>query len=318
MRIITLFFACLHTLSLLTTTTLAAPAPQLFAITPHAQDLAKLSTSWMDERYDPVYKLLRTASKNFLNTVGTHTTRETLWYSIGLFLRNNGSDHDCAIRAVRMSSTTSLTRPTTRSTARSVAYQRYDPIGGTTLAIILPDFESMLPPDLVARIEHALRLAAEGDESQKLRRPYDRSHGIDMTRYQSLIVQWIWLAVGHDQAPVPDLTRPFNHPDDWCFVPMVALLSPYARIPPTVLPRLQSFTSGCTISRVVASTAQRATNHWQDDPWNRIVTSWLSENVMIEAQICNETGSQLPVPPSHPPLAPPHRRDWMVQDVFYG
>jgi hypothetical protein len=108
--------------------------------------------------------------------------------------------------------------------------------------------------------------------------PYDRSYGMDMRRYVALLGEWIWLVTGREDAPFPDLNRPFTpfragsfaHAADFCFGPLIAMLGP--RVPPDVIPHLLAFRGERTVERVIA-----------DSP-RRVATAWQGERAMIGAE----------------------------------
>ncbi|RUS28930.1 hypothetical protein BC938DRAFT_481265 [Jimgerdemannia flammicorona] len=410
MFIVALFILCFYT-------AVHAAALQLRDLSQHAQDLATLSITYMDQQWDEDLGFINSQYLEFRLNVGDHLTRETLWYSLGLLLRNNGTDHDRAVAAIHRVLDNQYDSPNTsfHGTFRRAPeepteppapvreYLDFDPnwreFCGTTLALLLMEYEAVLPADLVVRIIQALRLAAEGTRKRKtapprytnialmrsfvlsfvgdrlgvpdfvehaeecaqqlyelwardddktlweynsptyygpdifalvlwtsytneksglvklgdeildglwsdigefyhpgLRNfvgPYDRSYGVDMLTYQAIVGQWIWLAVGREFAPIPDLSKPFDHSDDWCFAVVVALLSPRTRIPAAVIPRLTNFTGDRTVRRVIAHTSQKTTTRLpytpDDDPQrDRVVTAWLGSNVMIGAQASND------------------------------
>lgn len=114
-----------------------------------------------------------------------------------------------------------------------------------------------------------------------------------MQNYQAIVGQWIWLAVGRELAPIPDLEKPFDHPDDWCFAVVVALLSSHANIPSAVIPNLIEFKGEHTIRRVIAQTSQTTTTRLSDTPednpqHDRVVTAWLGSDIMVGAQVIDE------------------------------
>lgn len=97
--------------------------------------------------------------------------------------------------------------------------------------------------------------------------PYDRSYGMDMTRYVAVVGLWLALAVPPDQAPLPDVGQVFGHSADFYFMPPTALLG--AQLPDDVLPHLTAFQGERQLEREV-------------EP-GREATAWLNENVMIGA-----------------------------------
>lgn len=97
--------------------------------------------------------------------------------------------------------------------------------------------------------------------------PYDRSYGMDMQHYASLIGLWIWQALGRDQAPFPDTDHPFEHALDFAFVPLYVAVG--VDVPASVLPTLRSFQGPRQIERLIDS-----------DP-RRVVTAWIGKNLLI-------------------------------------
>jgi hypothetical protein len=59
--------------------------------------------------------------------------------------------------------------------------------------------------------------------------PYDRSYGMDMTRYVAALGMFFRLELPAEHAPFPDTTREFNHAHDFAVAPVVAMLG--AEIP---------------------------------------------------------------------------------------
>lgn len=98
--------------------------------------------------------------------------------------------------------------------------------------------------------------------------PYDRSYGMDMTQYLALIGLWIGAVLPANQAPLPDISQPFDHAADFYFMPLVALVD---SLPPDdVLPQLAVFEEERFIERTI-------------EP-NRTVTAWLSDQLMLGAE----------------------------------
>jgi hypothetical protein len=93
--------------------------------------------------------------------------------------------------------------------------------------------------------------------------PYDRSYGMDMQHYATTISMWIWMALGQDAAPFPDVTRPFEHSHDFCFAPCYVAVD--VSIPPDVLPHLQTFQGERQVQRVIANEPRRVATAWIGD-----------------------------------------------------
>jgi hypothetical protein len=130
-----------------------------------------------------------------------------------------------------------------------------------TLTELGAELEKSLWRD-IARFYHAGLLNVCG--------PYDRSYGMDMTRYTTPLGLWIWAEVGRARAPFPDASKPFDHPHDMGFGPLVAALGP--RIPEDVVADLESFSGERYVEQTITG-----------DPL-RVATAWLGDDVMIGAQ----------------------------------
>ncbi len=107
--------------------------------------------------------------------------------------------------------------------------------------------------------------------------PYDRSYGMDMRRYASLIGIWIRLATDQANAPFPDTNGAFEHAHDIGFVPLLAFLG--ARVPSEALAFLRAFHRERQIERVIADTPRR------------VVTAWLGRDRMLGGEF---TSRKLP------------------------
>jgi hypothetical protein len=130
-----------------------------------------------------------------------------------------------------------------------------------TLVELGAELEALLWRD-IARFYHAGMLNMCG--------PYDRSYGMDMTKYATPLGLWIWAEMGRDKAPFPDPSTPFDHPNDMGFGPLIAALGP--QIPDDVKPDLGSFSGERYVEQTIT-----------DEPL-RTATAWLSDDVMIGAQ----------------------------------
>lgn len=120
-----------------------------------------------------------------------------------------------------------------------------------TLAKLGREMEMALWED-IARFYHAGLRNACG--------PFDRSYGMDMTRYAALLGEWIWLAAGRMAAPFPDPLRPFDHSADFCLGPAAALVG--ASVPESVRNSLRAFTGERIVERVITSVPHRAASAW--------------------------------------------------------
>lgn len=150
---------------------------------PPARDLAERSVAWMDGCWDQAAGLFRvpegTIYEGSPEGVDVHLVRETSWYALGLLLRDAPGDRTRAIRAIETLLTFQFDTPgqpyhgTWRRSpleppppANPVVWRDYDPnwreFVGTTLAVILIEYQDRLPRELVGRIDAALRLAIDG------------------------------------------------------------------------------------------------------------------------------------------------------------
>ena len=108
--------------------------------------------------------------------------------------------------------------------------------------------------------------------------PYDRSYGMDMRRYASVIGIWMRLATDKIHALFPDTDRPFEHEHDIAFVPLIAFLG--ARVPPDARERLLAFQGERQIEHVIS-----------DSP-RRVATAWLGKDRMLGGEFTSRTAPQ--------------------------
>jgi hypothetical protein len=156
---------------------------QLDQLDAPARDLAERSIAWMDRCWDEAAGLFRVPDDSIYERGQTetpgHLVRETAWYALGLLLRDAPGDRVRAGRAVDTLLTYQFDAPDQpyhgtwyRSPheppppENPVVWRDYDPnwreFIGTTLALMLLEYEARLPADLVRRIDVALRRAIVG------------------------------------------------------------------------------------------------------------------------------------------------------------
>ena len=114
--------------------------------------------------------------------------------------------------------------------------------------------------------------------------PYDRSYGMDMRRYAAVVAEWIWLVTGKERAPFPDIGSRFAHAHDFCFAPLPAVVG--TQVPVLARYQLQSFQGERQVERTIA------------DAPRRVVTAWLSDDIMLGAEL--SSGSKRGGPQFHP------------------
>ncbi len=156
-----------------------------------AQQLLDASLAWADEYWDEAFGLLW-ASDDGPAPSGTplfHTVRSSLWYATGLLMRRQ---HDDLARALRIldkvldyqfdapgmpfHGTFYRAPEEPHPPALPQIWQDYDPNWRefimSTYAVLLIEFEALLPAALQARIDTALRRAIEGSIARDLRPGY--------------------------------------------------------------------------------------------------------------------------------------------------
>lgn len=97
--------------------------------------------------------------------------------------------------------------------------------------------------------------------------PFDRSYGMDLQCYASTIGLWIWMALGKEYAPFPEIEPVFRHDQDLCLAPHCVAVG--VRAPEDVLPALRTFQGERQVERVITN-----------DP-RRVVTAWIGEKLLI-------------------------------------
>jgi hypothetical protein len=93
--------------------------------------------------------------------------------------------------------------------------------------------------------------------------PYDRSYGMDMTRYAALLGEWIWLVNGPRAAPFPALDLPFAHTPDWYYAPLPALLGAVVSDPARA--RLQTLVHPRQVEQVITRQPRRVATAWLEE-----------------------------------------------------
>jgi hypothetical protein len=159
------------------------PRTHLVDLDPLARDLAERSLDWLDRYWDTAVGLFRMPADALYEAgqadAAVHLVRETAWYALGLLLRNADGDNERAVRAVDALLAYQFDAPKHpyhgtwyRSPheppppANPVIWDDYDPnwreFIGTTLALMLIEYEPLLPDDLVRRVDIALHRAIAG------------------------------------------------------------------------------------------------------------------------------------------------------------
>jgi hypothetical protein len=71
---------------------------------------------------------------------------------------------------------------------------------------------------------------------------------------------WIWMAVGREAAPFPDVTQPFEHAHDFCYAPCYVAVD--ISVPEEVRQHLQTFQGERQVERVIANEPRRVATAW--------------------------------------------------------
>jgi hypothetical protein len=90
--------------------------------------------------------------------------------------------------------------------------------------------------------------------------PYDRSYGMDMRQYAAGLGMWIWLAAGHELAPFPDTSRPFEHA--WDFGAAATYALPGAQVPGDALPHFLAFQGERRVEQLITAAPRRVASAW--------------------------------------------------------
>lgn len=99
--------------------------------------------------------------------------------------------------------------------------------------------------------------------------PFDRSYGMDMNDYISVLGLWIASLVPREHAPLPDVDQDFKHAGDYFFPPLIALVEP--QIPAALRPHFTAFQGERLIERQIES--------------GRVATAWLAEDMMLGGEV---------------------------------
>ena len=148
----------------------------------------------------------------------------------------------------------------------ALALWRSYPALSPLLARLGEEMEALLWRD-VAQFYHA--------DLRNLAGPYDRSYGMDMRRYASVIGIWLRLATDKTHAPFPDTDRPFEHEHDLGFVPLIAFLG--AQVPSEAREHFLAFQGERQIEHVIS-----------DSP-RRVATAWLGKDRMLGGEFTSQT-----------------------------
>lgn len=93
--------------------------------------------------------------------------------------------------------------------------------------------------------------------------PYDRSYGMNLTRYAGLVGEWIWLATGQELAPFPPLELPFDHTADFIFSPLTAFVG--TAMPEAARAHFVTFQGARQVEQIISDAPRRAASAWLEE-----------------------------------------------------
>jgi hypothetical protein len=104
--------------------------------------------------------------------------------------------------------------------------------------------------------------------------PYDRSYGMDMQSYVSVVGLWLGTVLNAKQSPLPDLAQPpVDHVADLFFVPNLVVLG--TKIPFDALESFRSFSGEHAVHRQITE--------------DRIATAWIGQTAIYGGEITGHT-----------------------------
>ena len=103
--------------------------------------------------------------------------------------------------------------------------------------------------------------------------PYDRSYGMDMESYVSVVGVWMRTVLDAQNAPLPKITASTDHVADVLFAPHFAILG--TRIPPEALEQMKKFQGDHLLHKQITE--------------ERIATAWIGRDVMFGGEITGKT-----------------------------
>jgi len=199
-------------------------AVRLEDMTSAARDLLERSVAWMDHYWDAERSLLwgmgEVANWDGSAHEDYHVVRESAWYALGLLVRGRAGDVGRAAQALEAILACQFDEPgrvyhgtfyrapeEPHPPESAIEWKHYDPNWRefiiTAIAVILSEFEDMVPRPLVARIDIAMRKAIEGALSRRLTARYTN---IALMQAQMLVYagdrlgEQGWIEAGEEMA----------------------------------------------------------------------------------------------------------------------
>jgi hypothetical protein len=103
--------------------------------------------------------------------------------------------------------------------------------------------------------------------------PYDRSYGMDMESYVSVVGVWMRTVLDAGVAPLPPIAASTDHVADVWFVPHLAILG--TRIPPDALSKMKKFEGDHLLHKRITE--------------ERVATAWIGRDVVFGGESTNKT-----------------------------
>jgi hypothetical protein len=103
--------------------------------------------------------------------------------------------------------------------------------------------------------------------------PYDRSYGMDMQSYVSVMGLWLRMTMDAPKAPLTSFDPPVDHIPDLWFIPEMVVLD--ARIPADAMKSFQSFPGEHEVRRAIEG--------------KRVATAWIGQTLIYGGEITGHT-----------------------------
>ena len=108
--------------------------------------------------------------------------------------------------------------------------------------------------------------------------PYDRSYGMDMTRYVSLVGLWLRTVLPPESAPLPAIAPNTDHDNDMFYAPLYLILG--TRIPAGAMKQFAAFAGERQVERAIDN--------------NRVATAWIGPDRMLGGEMTHRTRDARP------------------------
>lgn len=129
--------------------------------------------------------------------------------------------------------------------------------------------------------------------------PYDRSYGMDMQSYVSIMGLWLRMTMSADKAPLTAFDPPVDHIDDLFFIPEMVVLD--AQIPADAMKSFLAFPGEHEVRRPIEG--------------KRVATAWIGKTLIYGGEITGHTRSVDAESQLHPVtaqwLAPNGKIGWL-------